>query len=253
MKKTTLKITTFLLLTMFALHVQGQIDFTKTYNLKNIATGKYLYIADSSSDQLTLVDKAGNENLGLNFTFNDRSGGVVNIASSVRGIFRGAGSGASYRVNATTFAVTAGQAADNDKIWVATQVSGANYRFSSGSRAMYYNAAGVGTNLEITTTTTSDDNSLWTLEESSIVLSNEDFDISSIFVSNPVKNEITIKGLTGNVKQISLYSILGKEVSTKKLDKQTSLSIDISDLASGLYLLEMKGENGAFTKKVIKQ
>ncbi len=84
-------------------------------------------------------------------------------------------------------------------------------------------------------------------------LSNEEFDTSSIFVSNPVNNQLTIKGLTTSVNRVSVYSLLGKQVLTRELDGQTSLNFDTSALASGLYLVEMKGDRGSFTKKIVKQ
>jgi len=86
-----------------------------------------------------------------------------------------------------------------------------------------------------------------------VVLSNAEFDTSSIFISNPVKNELNIKGLTSNVKQVSVYSLLGQEVLTRKVDAQSFLNIDVSTLKSGIYLVEMKGETGAFVKKIVKE
>jgi len=84
-------------------------------------------------------------------------------------------------------------------------------------------------------------------------LSTEEFDTSSVFISNPVKNELTIDGLNQTIKQISVYSLLGKEVLTRSVDAQTSLSIDVAALTSGMYLVKMQGENGSFTKKIVKQ
>ncbi|WP_188407847.1 T9SS type A sorting domain-containing protein [Hyunsoonleella pacifica] len=84
-------------------------------------------------------------------------------------------------------------------------------------------------------------------------LSNEEFDTSSIFISNPVNNEINIKGLTSNVKEVIVYSLLGQKVLTKEVNTQSSLSLDASALTSGMYLVEMKGDKGSFTKKIVKQ
>ncbi|MFG6686807.1 T9SS type A sorting domain-containing protein [Mariniflexile sp. HNIBRBA6329] len=84
-------------------------------------------------------------------------------------------------------------------------------------------------------------------------LSTEDFDTSSIFISNPVNNELSIKGLTSNVKQVSVYSLLGAKVLTKKVDGQSAINVDVSALSSGFYIVELSGESGRFTKKIIKQ
>ncbi|MFV9551394.1 T9SS type A sorting domain-containing protein [Algibacter sp. PT7-4] len=84
-------------------------------------------------------------------------------------------------------------------------------------------------------------------------LSAEKFDTSSIFVSNPVNEQLSIKGLPSNINKVSLYSLLGSEVITKKLDAQSSLAIDVSALTSGMYIVKMISDNGSFSKKIIKQ
>ncbi|AJR04988.1 T9SS type A sorting domain-containing protein [Siansivirga zeaxanthinifaciens] len=104
------------------------------------------------------------------------------------------------------------------------------------------------------TNTDGEARSYWVLAESTITtLSNNKFDASSVFVSSPVKNEIAIKGLTSNVKQVSVYTILGSRVFTKQIDGQSTLTIDASLLSSGMYIVELSGESGKFTKKIIKQ
>ncbi|APY11861.1 hypothetical protein BWZ22_11725 [Seonamhaeicola sp. S2-3] len=88
--------------------------------------------------------------------------------------------------------------------------------------------------------------------EAATVLSTNDFDVSSIFVSNPVNNQMSIKGLDSNVEQVSVFSLIGQEILTRKVNGQSSLSIDVSSLTSGMYLVEMKGGNKVFVKKIIK-
>lgn len=84
-------------------------------------------------------------------------------------------------------------------------------------------------------------------------LSNDEFDTSSIFVSNPVNNRISIKGLTAEVNSVSVYSLIGKEVLTREVNGEASLTLDASALSSGMYLVKFTGEKGSFTQKVIKQ
>jgi len=95
----------------------------------------------------------------------------------------------------------------------------------------------------------------WVLETAAgaAVLSTDRFDTSSITISNPVKNELSIQGLTSNVNEISIYSLLGQKVLTRTVATQSSLNIDVSTLKTGMYLVEMKGDTGSFVKKVIKQ
>lgn len=85
------------------------------------------------------------------------------------------------------------------------------------------------------------------------LLSNESFDANSVFISNPVNNEITVKGLTSNVKQVSVYSLLGKRMLSKELNDDSTLKLDVSAFTSGMYILDFKGDNLSFSKKIIKQ
>lgn len=103
---------------------------------------------------------------------------------------------------------------------------------------------------------TRDGSDEWFLETAAgdnVVLSNEKFDTSSIFIANPVKNTLSIKGISHNVNQVSIYSLLGQEVLTEKVNAQSTLNLDTSKLINGLYLLTLKGDAGSFTKKFIKQ
>lgn len=87
------------------------------------------------------------------------------------------------------------------------------------------------------------------------LLSTEEFDTSSVFISNPVKNELTIDGLNQTIKQISVYDLLGKQLIISKPEGNiTSTKIDLSGLNTGLYIVKLDGENGAsFSKKIIKE
>ncbi|WP_298763433.1 T9SS type A sorting domain-containing protein [uncultured Polaribacter sp.] len=85
------------------------------------------------------------------------------------------------------------------------------------------------------------------------VLSNKQFDVSSLSIANPINNTLSIKGITDNVKQVSVFSLLGQQVLTKKVTAQSSLDIDVTGLSSGMYLVKLTGDNGSFTQKVIKE
>jgi hypothetical protein len=58
--------------------------------------------------------------------------------------------------------------------------------------------------------------------------------------------------MTNDVVEVSIYSLLGTQILTKKVGSQTSLKFDIAALTSGMYIVEMKGETGNFIKKIIK-
>jgi hypothetical protein len=85
------------------------------------------------------------------------------------------------------------------------------------------------------------------------LLSTADFDTSSIFISNPVNNELSIKGLSAQVKQVSVYSLLGKEVISSEVNGKSELNIDVTALSTGMYLVKMQSEKGSYTKKIVKQ
>lgn len=85
------------------------------------------------------------------------------------------------------------------------------------------------------------------------ITSAEEFDASSIFVSNPVNDQLIIKGLTNNVNQVSVYSLIGKRVLDSKVDGRAQLTLGASVLSSGMYIVKITGDNGSFSKKIVKQ
>ena len=86
------------------------------------------------------------------------------------------------------------------------------------------------------------------------VLSTNKFDSSSIYIANPVKNELAINGLPSNVKEVSVFNLLGKSVLQNKVNNQSSsLSFDVSNLTTGIYIVKISGEFGSYTRKFVKQ
>jgi len=81
------------------------------------------------------------------------------------------------------------------------------------------------------------------------------FDVEAFTISNPVNNQLTIKGATAKVKELSLYSVLGNKVLSQSVNSNNQdLNLNVSGLSTGLYIVEMTGFNGErFTKKIIKQ
>lgn len=96
----------------------------------------------------------------------------------------------------------------------------------------------------------------WVIEATDgteITLNSKDFNSNSIFIANPVDDRLSIKGISDTVNEISIFSLLGQKVLTRVVKSQSTLSIDVSNLKSGVYLVKLKGDNGAFTKKIIKE
>ena len=81
------------------------------------------------------------------------------------------------------------------------------------------------------------------------------FGVDAFVITNPVSNQLTIKGATSKVSRLNVYSVLGNEVLSKVIDNQNGdISVNVSALSSGLYIVELNGENGErLTKKIIKQ
>ena len=67
---------------------------------------------------------------------------------------------------------------------------------------------------------------------------------------NPSNSKVFIESQKDIVKKIKLYSLLGENIQTHSNNLK---SIDVSDLASGIYLLRIFTEQGSTVKKIIKQ
>jgi len=68
----------------------------------------------------------------------------------------------------------------------------------------------------------------------------------------PATDIITITSKDSRIKNISINTILGQKV-LKKQVKGFDSTIDISNLAKGIYLINIMTEKGVFTEKVIKK
>lgn len=85
-------------------------------------------------------------------------------------------------------------------------------------------------------------------------LGNNEFNNTTIAVyPNPAKDVITISNMgTESISQITIYEVSGKKVfsQTKSFDTQTT--INVSDFAKGIYLVEIVSENNVkLTKKLV--
>jgi hypothetical protein len=78
---------------------------------------------------------------------------------------------------------------------------------------------------------------------------------SSIY-PNPAQNSATLKlNLTGTSKvQVNVLNTVGQIVKTTEAQGQigtNSINLDLSGLASGIYLVNIKADNASATKKLI--
>jgi hypothetical protein len=88
------------------------------------------------------------------------------------------------------------------------------------------------------------------------ILSSQDFHKTQFFIHpNPVKSQLFLSSTntTGNLK-VKIFNIEGKLLSAQRLEIENQTSIDVSQLVSGIYFLNIEDENGNTTiKKFIKQ
>ncbi len=68
---------------------------------------------------------------------------------------------------------------------------------------------------------------------------------------NPATNEITIETKEKGI--IKIYNVLGEMLIETKDTSTSSVTIDVSGLAKGIYFMEIKTEKGIINKKIIKE
>jgi hypothetical protein len=85
------------------------------------------------------------------------------------------------------------------------------------------------------------------------VASTKNFDASSLSISNPVNDNLVIKGINSDITSVSVYNLLGSKVLTSSIAGKSSVELSVSNLVSGMYIVKLEGANGAFSKKIIKQ
>ena len=79
---------------------------------------------------------------------------------------------------------------------------------------------------------------------------------SSIIINvfpNPFNNNINIESQTSETLQISISTLSGKKIYRTQTHDKQAITIDLSALNSGVYLLEVIGQNSIYYKRIIKQ
>lgn len=80
----------------------------------------------------------------------------------------------------------------------------------------------------------------------------DDFNSNNFkFYPNPVKNKLNVS-YTENISNISVFNLLGQKVMENTINA-TSTQVDMSNLASGSYLVKVTSDNQTKTIKVIKE
>jgi hypothetical protein len=275
MKKITLKISAFLLLSLFALQVQAQFPNVWTENgtykigTYNVTPQLFMTINPSTLAVEWQEELPGNDPTQV-WTITDHrtpaSGGLMEIWATIPGVGNFTMTTSSEMSSHPTYvmsvragdpmSVTSGDYSGLDQ-FQRRRTTG----FSGpGNNALFFRTT-AGTNSRFGavpsaagTAVQFDGGGIDPLEFFLLApLSTEAFDASSIFIANPVRNELSVKGLTANINKVTIHSLLGQEVFSKKLNGESSLSLDISSLKSGMYIVDFIAENGSLTKKIVKQ
>lgn len=95
-----------------------------------------------------------------------------------------------------------------------------------------------------------------TLDANSIVLGLDDLGIGDGFAMypNPAQNNVTIANSTSiKLDQSAIYDVNGRLIKTIDLrDIQQERTIDVSNLSSGVYMVQIQGEGASIIKRLIK-
>ncbi len=74
------------------------------------------------------------------------------------------------------------------------------------------------------------------------------------FYPNPVNNVLTVSNTDRvTVDRVFVSDVTGRVIISKEVDGESSITLDFSGLNAGLYFVTVKGENRAFTSKIVKQ
>ncbi|AJR04992.1 T9SS type A sorting domain-containing protein [Siansivirga zeaxanthinifaciens] len=258
MKNFTFKCT---LLILFAAVFQIQAQLADgLYTIRNKETGGYLSTggADLAAETGTAEGWRYETSASLNgakTTFNltalDANGTFEVLGS--RGLMKIFISGA----NTGSIGQVSGASPDAERRAIFVNVSGSEYRFHlndlyvrENQTNQTINGANVGT-ITAVPLDTNDNRQSWIIEAA--VLSNDDFNLSSVFISNPINDFIQIKGLSSNINKVEVFNLVGKSLIQKLTSGASSLSLDVTALSSGVYVVKFIGTNTFATRKVVKR
>ncbi len=83
-----------------------------------------------------------------------------------------------------------------------------------------------------------------------VVKKEDDFKI----YPNPATSTITIESTNTEVQSIKIVDVLGREVIERTKNEVLSIkNIDVSQLPSGMYIIQLQSKNGVVSKKLVKE
>jgi len=87
--------------------------------------------------------------------------------------------------------------------------------------------------------------------ENLTILGTPTFGLDTIKIyPNPAQNKVYIDAPQHNITQVTVYNLLGKQIAHVQ---DNLMEIDLSKMASGLYVLKIETTNGTISKKIVKE
>lgn len=86
-------------------------------------------------------------------------------------------------------------------------------------------------------------------------LSNKEFEVNNFVVApNPADKIVTISNINNvNISEINIVDINGRVVKNEVIGNLNNIELNIADLTSGVYLMNIKTASGIISKKIVKQ
>jgi hypothetical protein len=186
---------------------------------------------------------------------NVAAGQVVNISYYVRKIV-GAGAGGTNNVGLSygTAATIAGQTTVLSAPAIVTSTTAWTQRtatFTATTAGVYYIAFRYTSAAQIAT------NYGWAAIDNVTITSptagtnNADLAEFSVF-PNPANNIVNITNAKVAINNVSVTDLNGRTVKNAKFDGVAEAQVNISDLASGIYMMTISSDKGTTTKKIVK-
>lgn len=252
MNKFTFKFTVLIIFAL-AFQAQAQLESGNRYTLRNVGTGNYLATGGGNGWLYEAVENTDESKTAFIFTSVES---LFSIEGSRPGlmVMRADGTIGQSTTRASAASIPADRQLNVEK------VSGTDNFYVIHNTTKYLRE---NTQDEVTSETyggiiwgadpdENDNRQIWFLEAAA-PLSTIQIDESSVFMSNPVKDKVSISGLTAEINQIHVYSLLGAKVVSQEVNNLSSLQINVSSLSKGMYIVDFVGENVKFTKKLIKE
>ncbi|MEI7803126.1 MAG: T9SS type A sorting domain-containing protein [Bacteroidota bacterium] len=91
------------------------------------------------------------------------------------------------------------------------------------------------------------------IQDTTVIVAVKQDDSAINIYPNPATNEIKISNLSSEENQIKIFNLLGQQVKNIRGSHEQSISINISDLPSGIYMLTVSNNKKISCKKFVKE